>query len=192
MFFLLTVPGRDPNGREEQERQIHQALLKLAAGERDAIAEIYQFSRTRVYALALSILGNPQDAEDILHDTFIQIYRMAHRYNGSGRPMPWILTIAQNLARMKLRRKSSTELPLEDWNSFRSDDPTLTAEDRVVLDAAMSCLDAAERQIVMLHAVAGFKHREIAQLMEISLPAAVSKYHRAIQKLGKKLQEEAR
>lgn len=192
MFFFLTIPSGEASRRGTQEQLIHQALLQLAAGDTGAIGEIYKHSSTRVFALALSILGNPQDAEDILHDTYIQLCRMADRYNGNGKPLPWILTITRNLARMKLRRHSSSELPLEDWQEIQTGDSALTAEDRLVLSAALTCLDETERQVVMLHAVAGFKHREIAQIVGLSLPGAISKYRRAIKKLANRLQEDVR
>jgi RNA polymerase sigma-70 factor (ECF subfamily) len=55
--------------------------------------------------------------------------------------------------------------------------------DKLVIQQCMSRLNDDERQILVLHAVAGFKHREIAALMDLALPTVLSKYHRAIRKL---------
>ena len=66
----------------------------------------------------------------------------------------------------------------------------MTAEDREVLSAALGVLGEQERQIVLLHAVSGLKHREIAQLMELPLATVLSKYHRGLKKLKKKLEGE--
>ena len=189
MLLLYTVLSDMEDAAQKRNAAIHTALVQLAQGDANALAVVYEQSKAAVFGTALAILRSRPDAEDILHDTYIQIYRMAHRYNQSGRPLPWILAITQNLARMKLRKKSSSELPQEELELPEGLDPTSTAEDRMVLQTALQVLEDAEREIVMLHAVAGFKHREIARLMGISLPAAVSKYHRAIKKLSKSLQE---
>lgn len=114
---------------------------------------------------------------------------MADRYDRGGRPLSWILTMTRNLCLMQLRRKSRTEVSAEDLEFPETENPFATAEDRMILQTAIRCLEDDERQIVMLHAVAGLKHREIAEQMRISLPAAVSRYHRALQKLQKHLKE---
>ena len=190
MLFLFTsLPADAADARRLQDQRLHEALLRLAAGDSDALSDLYENSKSAVFALALSILKNRQDAEDILHDTYVQLYRMADRYDGGGRPLAWILTMTQNLSRMLLRKKSRTEVPSEELELSGEVNPYFTAEDRLVLQTAMNCLEDDERQIVMLHAVAGFKHREIARQMNISLSAAVSRYHRALQKLQQHLKE---
>ncbi len=189
LFLFSSLPSEAADARQLQEQRLHEALLRLAAGEIDAMSSLYENSKTAVFALALSILKNRQDAEDILHDTFIQLYRMTDRYDRNGRPLAWILTMTRNLCLMQLRRRSRTEVPLEELEFPESGNPFATAEDRMILQAAIRCLEDDERQIVMLHAVAGLKHREIAEQMHISLPAAVSRYHRALQKLQNYLKE---
>ena len=189
LFLFSSLPSEAADARQLQEQRLHEALLRLAAGEIDAMSSLYENSKTAVFALALSILKNRQDAEDILHDTFVQLYRIADRYARNGRPLAWILTMTRNLCLMQLRRRSRTEVPLEELEFPESGNPFATAEDRMILQAAIRCLEDDERQIVMLHAVAGLKHREIAEQMHISLPAAVSRYHRALQKLQNYLKE---
>ena len=61
-------------------------------------------------------------------------------------------------------------------------------EERLALSAAMETLDEQERRIVLLYAVTGWKHREIAALLELPLPTVLSKYHRALKKLRKRLE----
>ena len=67
------------------------------------------------------------------------------------------------------------------WFSIESD--SLTADDRTVLAAALGRLSDEERHIVVLHAVCGLKHREIAQFLGLALPTVLSKYHRSLKKL---------
>ena len=65
----------------------------------------------------------------------------------------------------------------------------VSQEDRLMLRMVLQVLSEEELQIVMLHAVAGCKHREIAQLLELPLPTVLSKYHRALKKLRKQWEE---
>ena len=60
--------------------------------------------------------------------------------------------------------------------------------DRMVLEAAMSVLDAEERQIVVLHAMTGFKHREIAEILDLPTGTVLSKYNRALKKMRKEME----
>ena len=102
--------------------------------------------------------------------------------------MAWLLTIARNLARMKLRQGArQAELSEEEWEAIPADSPSVTPEDRELLQTALAGLEDQERQVVLLHAVTGLKHREIAALLEMPLATVLSKYHRALKKLKNKL-----
>lgn len=164
-------------------------MAALAKGEHEALAELYRRGRTAVYGLALSYLKNQHDAEDVTQDTFIRVWEHAGQYRPNGTPLAWILTIARNLALMKLReRGKAQDMTPEEWEKVAGENPLLTAEDRHVLNMAMNELADQERQIVILHAVTGFKHREIAVLLELPLATVLSKYRRALQKLKTKLE----
>lgn len=159
-------------------------LKAIGQGDTAALAQLYYAAGTSVYVYALSLLKNSHDAEDVLHDCFVNIITAANSYRSTGKPMAWILTIARNLCLKKLReQKRTAELIPEDWRNYLDTCKDATADDKVVIHACMERLSDDERQIVVLHAVAGFKHREIASLMGLSLGTVLSKYHRAIKKL---------
>ena len=118
------------------------------------------------------------------------LYAAAAGYRSSGKPMAWILTITRNLCLMKLRERQKTAgLPREDWERYLDSREEITPEDRLVLTQCMRRLNDQERQIVVLHAVSGFKHREIAELMELPVSTVLSKYRRALKKLRQSLEE---
>lgn len=170
-------------------RQLEGLMADLAAGDRDALAQLYHRTRAAVYGLAMSILGSGHDAEDVTQDTFVAVWEKCHLYRPQGTPMAWLLTITRNLARMKLRDRGRTQdLGEEQWMAIPAQSPSVTPEDRAVLEAALSILSDQERQIVVLHAAAGLKHREIAKLLELPLPTVLSKYRRALSKLKTKLE----
>lgn len=170
-------------------RQLEELMAGLAAGDRESLAQLYHRTRAAVYGLALSILGSGHDAEDVTQDTYVTAWEKCHLYRPQGTPMAWLLTITRNLARMKLRDRGRTQdLGEEQWHAIPAQSPSVTPEDRAVLEAALSILSDQERQIVMLHAAAGLKHREIAKLLELPLPTVLSKYRRALSKLKNKLE----
>lgn len=164
--------------------QLDRFLAGVADGDREALGELYHRARGAVYGLALSILKNAQDAQDVTQDTFVRIWQTAGAYRSQGSPMAWILTIARNLARMQLRQRARQgELTEEEWDAIHAPAPDVTVEDKAILQDALATLGDQERQIVLLHAASGLKHREIAALLELSLSTVLSKYHRAIKKL---------
>ncbi|HIW74497.1 MAG TPA: RNA polymerase sigma factor [Firmicutes bacterium] len=163
-------------------------LAEIAQGSEEALRALYVETSAAVYGFALSILKNPHDAEDVMQETYIRLYGAASAYRPQGKPMAWILAIVRNLARMRLREAGKTVLPdsqeqwPEDTALFHSG-----SDDRLVLEAAMRLLSDEERQVVMLHAVSGLRHREIATLLEQPLSTVLSRYHRALAKLRREL-----
>ena len=173
------------HGRENRDPAVLEGLLlRIAAGDQQALEELYRRTRAAVYALSLSCLKNAHDAQDSTQDTFVRVWESAPQYRPQGSPMAWLLTIARNLARMKLRqRERQAELSDEEWEAIPADSPGVTPEDRDLLQTALAGLEDQERQVVLLHAVTGLKHREIAALLELPLATVLSKYHRALKKL---------
>ena len=183
LLFFMTVPAAP--AREQTDAKVIETLIaKIADGDKNALAELYESTHAAIYGFALSILKNRQDAEDVLHDAYLQIWSAAKNYTPQGKPLAWIFTITRNLALMRFREQSRTiQMVPEDWQEMFSEDPTVTSEDRLLLNTLLSTLSAEERQIVMLHAMTGFKHREIAKLLDLKLTTVLSKYNRAIKKL---------
>ena len=180
MVMLQTMEEESGRRRAELER----ILTQVAAGEQEALAALYERARGAVYGLALSIVKNTHDAQDVTQDTFVRIWECAPQYRPQGSPMAWILTVARNLARMKLRQGTRvTDLEEEEWQAIPADDSRVSSEDRLLLQTALAVLAPEERQIILLHAASGLKHREIAGLLELPLPTVLSKYHRGLKKL---------
>lgn len=158
-------------------------IAAMAQSDKTALSALYQQTRSAVYGFALSIVQNPQDAEDVLQDTYIRLYGAAAGYRPQGKPMAFLLTITRNLSLMKLRQRSRTaELSDEGWAALPAGGG-MAPEERLLLQHCMNRLSETERQVVVLHAVAGLKHKEIAELMHLPLSTALSKYNRAIGKL---------
>lgn len=184
MFALIAMA---PPPSDELEDYI----FSLAGGDMKAMSPLYQAASPSVYAFALSVLKNTQDAQDVLQDTFVSVYTGAHTYHSDGKAMAWIMTIAKNHCYKLLKQRKKTEsLNLEDWR----DDPSLVtymqSDAKLLIYHIMQSLTDKERQVVVLHAVSGFKHREIAAMLNMPLPSVLSRYNRAIKKLKDQLEKE--
>ncbi len=178
---------------EEQARERRAALdhllQQVAAGDRQALATVYETTRTAVYALALSLLRRAEEAQDATQDTYVRLWESAHTYRPHTSPMAWLLTITRNLCRMKLRQESRlVDLTDPEWDAIPAVGPAPDALDRYVLETALATLAPQERQVVLLHAVSGLKHREIASLLGRPLATILSQYHRAMKKLRTQLE----
>lgn len=192
LFFSMADSDADEKEPElDTDKLIEMYLRRISRGNRDAIGDIYELTKSGVYGFILSILKNPDDAEDVLQDTYIKICSSADMYTSQGKPMAWIFTIARNLCLMKLRKQSKqADIPDFEWEKIEDGNSEFGTEDRMVLEAAMSKITEEESQIVMMHAVSGIKHREIAEVLDMPLATVLSKYNRALKKLQKALSEE--
>lgn len=185
-IFPTTEQG---TGSDRQE--LDRLLLAVAGGDREALARLYESARGAVYAAALGVLGNPQEAQDVTQDAFVRIWESAPSYRSQGSPMAWILTLTRNLALMALRRESRKgELTEEEWAAIPAGEGPEAEEERLILRQVLDTLDQEERQIILLHAVAGLKHREIAGLLEKPLSTVLSKYQRGLKKMKIQLEGE--
>ncbi|WP_368013996.1 RNA polymerase sigma factor [Intestinimonas massiliensis (ex Afouda et al. 2020)] len=189
MFLLMSMEelarAQRPEGRLEER------LLPLVGqGDSEAFEVLYRSTEKAVYALALSILRNPHDAEDIVQETYLKVRAAAHLYVPQGKPLAWLFTITKNLCRDLLRGQSRTEAAPDgaedDLRFSYVSDPT----DRLVLETALKALGEEERQVVLLHAASGLKHREIARDLGLPLSTVLSRYSRALKKLQRYLTEE--
>ncbi len=163
-------------------------IFKIANGDTEALHELYDSVSGSIYGFVLSITKNTHDAEDVLQETILTVYEKANTYKPEGKPMAWILVIAKNHALARLRSKAKIHL-MDDENTeigitFSKID---NAEQRMVLEAAFKILKDEEREILMLHAVSGLKHREIAKVLNLPLNTVLSKYNRSIKKMQAEL-----
>ena len=183
--MLITVAEiKTEYGKAEGRRELERLLSGIAAGRPEDMTELYSRTRTAVYSLALSYLGNAHDAQDITQDTFVQVWERAGQYRPNGSPMGWLLTVCRNLALMRIRRADRhADLDDSGWDAIPAEEKGISVEERALLQDALALLDENERRVVMLHAAAGMKHREIASLLEMPLATVLSKYHRALKKL---------
>lgn len=191
MLLLLLLSTEERQRMPGRAEKLDEGLFpRMAAGDTEALAELYADTKSAVYGFVLSILRNPSSAEDVVQDTYVRAYQAAGSYRPQGKPMAWVLTIARNLSLMRLRSRKDDVDELEEGGgahvtqSFEQD-----SLNRLILHHALNLLTDGERQVIVLHCISGLKHREIAQLLESPLSTVLSRYNRALKKLRKIIEE---
>ncbi len=176
---------------QNKNAQVEKTLAAISSGDTASMGVLYDLIKTDVFAYALSKLGNKQDADDVMQDTFVQIYKHAKQYTPKGKPMAWIIKIELNLIRRHFQLKQRTVNFDESFeNMSTGEDFEQGVINNSFLQQLMKTLNDEEREVITLHVVSGFKHREIATLLQKPLSTVLSKYNRAIKKLQVIVKEE--
>src|SRR5499425_1576172 len=155
-------------------------------------------------SICIRMVGNPADAEDLMQEAFLQLYRKIGTFRGESAFSTWLHRMTVNVVLMRLRKKSlpvasleETTEPDEETGGPRKDigapDLRLSgAVDRVNLERSVERLPPGYRTVFVLHDVQGYEHNEIADIMGCSVGNSKSQLHKARTRLREPLQEEAR
>jgi len=165
-------------------------LPRVVAGDPEAQEALYRAFEVPVYNLARRICRTTEDAEDVLQETFLEVYRSIRRFRGDGSLWGWVRTITASKALMRLRRNKyrDTDELQDEVVPIRREDTAL----RMDLEAALERLPETSRAVVWLHDVEGYTHEEIAGMMSRTVSFSKSQLARAHARLRRWLGEEAR
>jgi RNA polymerase sigma-70 factor (ECF subfamily) len=174
-----------------------QVLVERAKiGDYQAFEDLVIRYETKVYRLALRFLRNPEDAEDALQESFLQVYRGLKNFEGRSSFSTWLYRLATNVCLMKIRHRStepSHMIPLEetlprhqaggnssldDWTA-RPEDALLTKESKEKMLEAMGKLPLDYRAVFILRDIEGLSNVEVGEALGISVAAVKSRLHRA-------------
>src|SRR5213082_1944704 len=181
-----------------------EAIRLAQAGDAAAFEFLYHMHSRRVYALCLRMVNNPPDAEALMQEAFLQLFRKIGTFRGESAFSTWLHRMTVNVVLMRLRKKSlpaasldETTEPDEETGGPRKDigapDLKLSgAVDRVNLERAIGQLPPGYRTVFVLHDVQGYEHNEIADIMDCSVGNSKSQLHKARTRLRDLLQEDVR
>jgi RNA polymerase sigma-70 factor, ECF subfamily len=150
-----------------------------------------------VYGLALRVVGDPGDAEEVAQDTFARAYHALAGYEAERvaamRLRPWLARIALNLARNRLRRRPPPTRPLEDGDGRplavaapAAAEPAELAERRQERDfwaELLACLPRTQREAVVLRHVEGLPYAEVAEVLGRPVGTVKTHVHRGVRQL---------
>ncbi len=169
-------------------------VLRLQAGNLEALGVLYDRHRGLVFRTALAITGDAEAADDLLQEVFLRLHRFASHID-SKRPLePWLYRMTTNLSYTWVKRHNRLLRPLEDvadWISgSRRDIPAVRSEInkswRQVLQA-LSSLPLSHRGVVVLYYINDLSIQEIAEILDIPVGTVKSRLHYSRQALRKSL-----
>ena len=163
-----------------------QLVDRCRRGELGAFEELYRQHSGRLYSLAIRMLGNPADAEDLLQEIFLSAHRKLESFRGDAALGTWLYRLAMNQILDHVRSRAARAGQVTDG----LDDATLLADtgshrlaeraiDRLDLERAMSELPDGCRAAFVLHDVQGLEHREVSDVLGIAEGTSKSQVHKA-------------
>lgn len=173
------------------KEQLEECLRLLKKGNIDAITPIYQQMSKPVYTVAFAILKDEGLAQDVMEDTFLKVRSNINNYQEGTNPSAWILTIARNFALMEYRkRKKEVAFDPQEQDYIMGSYQFEYNEINPALKQALQSLTDEEREIVLLHVIQEYKHREIATMLNKPLGTILWIYNKAMKKLKIALNKE--
>ena len=167
------------------------ALAREAAtGEMGAFEELYKRHHRRVYSLCLRMTQNVSEAEDLMQEVFIQLFRKIGSFRGDSAFTSWLHRLTVNQVLMHFRKRSVRDEKTTDEGEIPeqavpgSENPgSMAVVDRIALDKAIAQLPRGYRTVFILHDIEGYEHEEIAKLLGCSVGTSKSQLHKARMKL---------
>ncbi len=168
---------------------IDETVNAAKSGDPKAFEAIVRATYSDTYALALRLVGNAEDALDVVQDTYLRAFRAISRFRGDAAIGTWLFRITSNSANNLLRRRRPVSQVHDATVAVDTDpahDPVIAAEGselRVRLLAALAALPVKLREVVELRELADLSHDAIATRLGITESAAKVRLHRARAKL---------
>ncbi len=173
---------------------------RLHCGDTAALEGLIERYGSRVYRLAYHITRNEADAQEVVQDVFLAVFRKIHTFEGRASLGSWLYRVATNTALLKIRsRPADREVSLDsqlpsflpdghragdlatlnaDW-SQTPEAELLSQETRAILSRAIDGLPAQYQAVLVLRDVEGFSNEEVAEMVGETIPAVKSRLHRA-------------
>lgn len=164
-------------------------MLRLQQGDERAFEEIYNETGRGLFAYIRSLCNDYHVAEDMMQVTYIRLRTSIASYKAGGNAYAWLYAIARNATLNEIaRRKRELSLDVEE-NASQFGTYRLDEDGSPVTEIMNRVLGETERQIVTLHVMSGFKHREIAEILDKPLGTVLWTYNNALAKMRKAIKE---
>lgn len=165
-------------------------MARIAAGEREALRQLYQATSAKLFGVCLRILSDREESEDVLQDVYVTIWRRADRFDGArASVMTWVSTIARNRAIDRLRARGPMayaepvdELEIPD-GADSAESLLVAAGDRNRLHGCMSELDDRTQSVIRTAFFDGVTYEALAKRMDAPLGTVKSWIRRGLAKL---------
>ena len=195
------MSGKDPEDqrRSEDDAEDVRLMRLVAQGDTSAFEEVIERHQALVAGTAARMLGSNSDVEDIAQQVFIRVWKSARRYVPRAKFTTWLLKITRNLVFNELRRAKrraqvplqsepgTEEIPLKDETNPAPDASLLEDELQRAIEEAIMQLPESQRMALVLRRYEQLSYEEIAEVLDLSVPAVKSVLFRARTELRSRL-----
>jgi RNA polymerase sigma factor (sigma-70 family) len=168
----------------------HELMIAVRAGEIRKLGDLFERYHKPLYGFFVRLTNQPSVGEDLVQIVFYRILKYRHTYRDEGKFSAWIYHLARKVAADHFRKHASTPIPTDPTNLVEQpdvdpqpSDHAATAEDVVLLRAALARLPLEHREVLVLSRLQHLEHKEIAKLMDCSVGAVKVRAHRALKEL---------
>lgn len=181
---------------------VERLIERAQGGEPDAFGDLADLYAPRLFGYLYRLLGQKEEAEDLVQEVFVRVVRTLDRYEHDGRFEAWLFRIATNLARDLIRRRSrglkgtsfdqlgaGAETSTSSWERLRdstvenSGAASELSDEVDRLQEAMGRLPDAEREVILMRHYGNMSFQDIADVMGTPLGTALARAHRGLRKL---------
>ena len=195
------MSGKDPGnqGRSEEDAEDVRLMRLVARGDTSAFEEVIERHQALVAGTAARMLSSNSDVEDIAQQVFIRVWKSARRYVPRAKFTTWLLKITRNLVFNELRRAKrraqvplqsepgAEEIPLKDETNRAPDASLLDDELQRAIEEAIMQLPESQRMALVLRRYEQLSYEQIAEVLDLSVPAVKSVLFRARTELRSRL-----
>ena len=174
----------------QKKVEIDNYLIDMQSGNMEALANLYMATRLQVFSVCMSVLKDKDLAEDAMQNTYIRVREKINYYRKGTNGYAWVLTIARNISINTYNRDSrlqTTDFGESEYLNPTTDETKL--DDMPIFKIAKDILSSEELEILMLYVVSGYKHREIADMLDKPLGTVLWSYNNSIKKLKKAIKD---
>src|SRR6266498_1705787 len=195
------MSGKDPGnqGRSEEDAEDVRLMRLVAGGDTSAFEKVVERHQALVAGTAARMLGSNSDVEDIAQQVFIRVWKSARRYVPRAKFTTWLLKITRNLVFNELRRAKrhahvplqpepgAEDPPLKDETQSPPDASLLEVELQRTIEDAIPQLPETQRMALVLRRYEQLSYEQIAEVLDLSVPAVKSVLFRARTELRSRL-----
>jgi RNA polymerase sigma factor (sigma-70 family) len=182
----------DPGKQLERNARLMELLARTALADQRAFAELYRMTSAHLYAVALRILRDAGAAEEVLQESFVNVWHHAGSYVAAkSQPLTWLTSIVRNRCLDQLRRREVETVAMDDDEeglAIAAEDPTplemlLSGADARAVGACVEALEQGQKQAIALAFFQGLSHSELAHHLREPLGTVKSWIRRGLERL---------
>ena len=182
----------DPDQRRQRSARLADLLARTALSDQQAFAELYRLTSSHLYAVALRILRVSGAAEEVLQESYVNIWHHAGSYVAAkSQPLTWMTSIVRNRCLDQMRRREIDTVTIDDEEQgmmLADDRPSpidllLASADALAVRSCVERLEAGQKQAIALAFYQGLSHSELASPLRQPLGTVKSWVRRGLERL---------